>query len=59
MLPIGAGEFDIKGFMTLLHNMNFDGSVMLELYRYNFTDVSDLADNFNTLKALLKSIKEA
>ena len=58
-LPIGAGEFDIKGFMTLLHNMNFDGSVMLELYRYNFTDVSDLADNFNTLKALLKSIKEA
>ncbi len=58
-LPIGDGEFDIKRFLTLLENVGYDGSVMLELYRHNFIDVKELADDFNILKELVKSIKEA
>lgn len=58
-LPIGNGEFEVKTFMALLHDVGFDGSVMLELYRNNFNDVNDLLDNFNTLKEMVKSIEEA
>lgn len=55
-LPVGRGEFDIESFLTHLKQKKFDGSVMIELYRNNYKDVSELAENYSLLKEIIQKI---
>ncbi|MDO5560677.1 MAG: sugar phosphate isomerase/epimerase [Oscillospiraceae bacterium] len=55
-LPLGHGKFDIDTFLVQLKKAGFDGSVMIELYRYNFSDADELADNYFYLKEIIQKI---
>lgn len=57
-LAPGKGSFDIKGFLTLLRNKGFDGSVMLELYRNNFSDTQELAESCKYLDGIIDDIQK-
>lgn len=55
LLP-GKGTFDIKGFLTKMKEKGFKGSVMTELYRSNFENITELADSFKHLENIIKTI---
>lgn len=44
-LPVGKGDFDIQELFTKLKQMNYNGGVLLELYRRNFSDLTDLLES--------------
>lgn len=41
-LPPGQGSFDYRRLFSLLQARLYDGSLIVELYRHNFTDITDL-----------------
>lgn len=53
----GTGTFDIYGLLKLLHSKGFDGAVMTELYRKNFTDVSELTESCRYVENIIKTIE--
>lgn len=55
-LPVGAGEFEVETFLKKLEGLGFDGSVIIELYRCNFSDAALLADNYRLLESKIKKL---
>lgn len=53
-LQIGKGHFAVKKFLKELSDVNPDCSVILELYRSGFSDVPDLANNYQVLNNMIK-----
>ncbi len=49
-LPLGKGRFPVDAFLQLLAEKSPDASVILELYRSGFSDVSELAANYTQLQ---------
>ncbi len=52
-LPIGKGRFNFKLFFEKLYALNPDCSVILELYRKNFSNISELVSSYNTLSKMI------
>ncbi len=52
-LPIGKGRFNFKLFFEKLYALNPDCSVILELYRKNFSNISELVSSYNTLSKMV------
>ncbi|MDD2361780.1 MAG: sugar phosphate isomerase/epimerase [Oscillospiraceae bacterium] len=50
----GKGIVDYKQLITCLKENGFDGDIILELYRNNFSDVSDLVMGCHALKDAIK-----
>ena len=48
---IGAGATDFAAFFSTLRRMNYDGGVLLELYRHNYGDISEFFDGYRALTA--------
>ncbi len=44
-LPVGKGVFDIQRLFCRLYELKFTGAVLLELYRDNYGDVSELIES--------------
>jgi len=56
-LAIGKGSLDVLSFLNKLRDIDFDGGVIIELYRENFNDFSELYDCYKYLQSIyLKSI---
>ncbi len=53
---LGKGSFEIKNFISLLRSEGFDGSVMLELYRSNFSDISELVKSYDYLTSIINQL---
>lgn len=49
-LPLGKGRFQVNAFLQQLAAVQPDCSVILELYRSGFSDVSELANNYTLLQ---------
>lgn len=58
-LPPGKGTFDIDKFLFALEKTGFDGALIIELYRHNFGEYSELIDSYNFLNRKLKNYKLA
>lgn len=56
-LMLGRGRFDIRRFVNELVAKDFRGSLIVELYRSNFDNISDLVNNFNMLKNIIDKQK--
>ena len=52
-LKFGFGEYDNEMFFTELKQYGYNGSVVLELYRNGFGEVSELAENCKVLQNYL------
>ena len=52
-LPPGMGAFDYARLFSLLHKRQYDGALMLELYRSGFEDKRDLQRAADFLKTFL------
>lgn len=48
-LPIGRGNFDFSGFMRRILSKGFDGAFIVELYRSNYGDFSELRSSVDIL----------
>lgn len=48
-LPIGAGNFDFSGFFERMAKLGYTGDGVLELYRHNYTQESELWDSARKL----------
>lgn len=57
-LPIGEGSFDWLRFLTAAAAAGFDGSVVVELYRWNFESETALSESLDRLLALEKAVTE-
>lgn len=55
-LTVGSGSFRIKDFLSKLSALNPDCTVILELYRSAFENVSDLLQNYQVLSRMAESI---
>lgn len=55
-LRIGQGRFRIAPFLQSLREKGFDGSVVLELYRENFSAASDLAEDWQRIDRMIKKL---
>lgn len=53
-LPIGKGRFDFGLFFDKLHKLTPDCSVILELYRNNFSGISELISSYNILNNMIE-----
>ncbi len=53
-LPIGKGNFRFKPFFEKLNNLNPHVSVILELYRGGFGNISDLISCYNILNKMIE-----
>ncbi len=51
-LLIGRGRFNFAAFFDKLNSYAPDSSVVLELYRNNFSGISDLVSSYNILKKM-------
>lgn len=52
-LKFGFGEYDNESFFEALRQQGYDGSVILELYRNGFGEVTELAENCRVLQDYL------
>ncbi|MBE6841569.1 MAG: sugar phosphate isomerase/epimerase [Ruminococcus sp.] len=55
---LSKGNFDIEGFLKILSKKGFDGSVILELYRQNFNDISQLYESYRYLCDIINNIEK-
>jgi len=53
-LPIGEGSFDFEAFFAQAAKAGFRGSAVVELYRENYGDYSELSDCVNILEKMLE-----
>ena len=51
-LPVGEGEFDVPSFFSLLNKNEYNGAVILELYRRNFGEPEELKKSVDLMKSL-------
>ena len=52
-LPVGKGDFDVSAFLGMLKAKNYDGAVLLELYRQDFKEPEELRQSVELMKSLL------
>lgn len=55
-LPIGKGDLDLSKLLDALKSQSFDGAIMIELYRNNFFDIVELAQNYEYLSKFVNSL---
>lgn len=55
-LKVGQGSFRIRDFLRILSEKSPDCTVVLELYRSAFTDVSDLLHNYHVLEKMTMNL---
>jgi sugar phosphate isomerase/epimerase len=55
-LPIGRGSFDFAGFFAKLKEIDYKKGVILELYRENFSDSTDLKESVEKLVDIYKKL---
>lgn len=55
-LMLGKGRLNIHKFISEIYKNNPDTSIVLELYRNNFTGISDLVNNYNVIENTIKNI---
>lgn len=55
-LPVGKGILDLSKFLKVLKSKSFDGAIMLELYRNNFSNVDELAQNYEYLSKIVETV---
>ncbi len=55
-LPLGKGEMDVDAFVRSLWNNGFEGSIMLELYRKGYGDVSELLESLEIVEKAIKKL---
>lgn len=53
----GTGSFDTEGFLRLLHRKKYSGVIMTELYRKNFSTVSELSECCVYIENIIKRIE--
>lgn len=54
-LAIGKGNFRFRQFLEKLNNYNHDASVVLELYRNSFSNISELIHSYSILNKMVGS----
>lgn len=52
-LPINSGSFDFKLLVSRLKAINYNGALILELYRNNYSTYDELAVNIQSVEKLL------
>lgn len=52
-LPIGKGSFDFPSLISALNGIDYNGALLVELYRNNFGEPAELFDSMKKLEALL------
>lgn len=52
-LPIGKGNFDFAELIKQLCANGFDGAMIVELYRQNYSEFSELRDSYDYLNEIL------
>lgn len=57
-LPLGRGRFRVNAFLEKLAQVQPNATVVLELYRSNFSDVAELAANYVQLQNRIRSIQK-
>lgn len=55
-LPIGKGEFDFADFMRKILSKGFDGAFIVELYRSNYGDFTELKSSVDILSEIADKI---
>ena len=56
-LPIGRGTFDFSALIKRLRGNGFDGALIVELYRSNYGDFSELKISVDTLMDMMENFK--
>ena len=56
-LPIGKGQFDFPKLLKRLDELHYDNSMIVELYRENYTSYDDLSDCVKALQNILESYR--
>ena len=56
-LPIGRGTFDFNALIKRLRSNGFDGALIVELYRSNYGDFSELKISVDTLMDMMENFK--
>ena len=51
-LAPGAGQFDFEDFFQKLHWRGYRGSAVIELYRGNFAEMSNLVQGLHYLEVI-------
>lgn len=57
-LPLGKGILDLPKLLNALKEKSFNGAIMIELYRGNFSNVEELATNYEYLSKVLSSFNK-
>ena len=52
-LPPGEGNYNLKGFIERLKSSGYNGNCLIELYRSNYNDYSQLKDSYEYLTNLI------
>ncbi len=56
-LPIGKGDFDFTLFAKKLLALGFDGAFIVELYRENYGEFSELKESVDVLEEIVDKLK--
>lgn len=51
-LPPGEGDYDLKSFLEKIKSYGYDGKCIIELYRSNYTDYSQIKKAYDYLEGL-------
>lgn len=54
MIP-GQGSFDMKSFFKVLKEHSFDGAVLIELYRHNYSDLNELLGGLTYIENIINN----
>ncbi|MEG0230209.1 MAG: sugar phosphate isomerase/epimerase [Oscillospiraceae bacterium] len=53
LLP-GFGNFDFSAFINLIKENNYNGSLIIEVYRNNFKNIDEIIKSYNLMKKYIK-----
>ena len=56
-LPIGRGEFDFTRFVERMLGLGYDGALIVELYRDNYGEFTELRDSVDVLSEIVDKLK--
>lgn len=55
-LPIGKGDFDFESLIKKLRSIGYDGALIVELYRDNYGEFTELRESVDALKEIIEKI---